>query len=68
MIIKIDVDGVIRDIISAICLEYNKEFGEDIKPSDVVEYNINGFFPLVSEKHGINPSDYYFLNKGINIC
>ena len=36
-IFKIDVDGVLRDIITPMCELYNEKFDESIKPEDILE-------------------------------
>lgn len=64
MIIKVDIDGVLRDLVSAICDVYNNTFDQDVKPSDVTDYSINEFFPLIKEKFNILPTDFFFINKG----
>lgn len=64
MIVKIDVDGVIRDIIGAMCKLYNKEFCEHYVPSNITNYNVDNYFPKVIEKYGVKPSYYYFIRRG----
>lgn len=67
MVIKIDVDGVIRDITSAMCYIYNTEFAEDdimkYTPDDITDYDINKHFPLISEKENVLPTDYFFRTR-----
>lgn len=60
MIIKVDVDGVIRDIITTMCSIYNDEFGENISPKDIRDYDVNKYFPLIKERIGMKPTDYFF--------
>lgn len=55
MTIKIDVDGVIRDILTPICKLYNEEHGEDITPDDFTEWGIENI--LTKEK---DPCGKYF--------
>lgn len=55
MIFKIDVDGVLRDIISPICLIYNKTFNEQIESKDIREYDISKTFVKCN-----NVVDYFF--------
>lgn len=65
MIIKVDVDGVIRDIISFMCQFYNDEFGTAITVEDIVEYDIDNFFELVNEKYGMLPTKFFFKKHGV---
>lgn len=58
--IKIDVDGVIRDIVTTMCNCYNGLFGTDMTTEDVVLYNVNNLFPKIREKYGIEPSEFFF--------
>ena len=43
-IFKIDVDGVLRDIITPMCELYNEKFDENIKPEDISEYDVSTTF------------------------
>lgn len=64
MVIKVDIDGVLRDLVSGICDVYNSTFDQDVKPTDITDYSINKFFPLVKEKFNMLPTDFFFVNKG----
>lgn len=61
MVFKIDVDGVIRDIIPTMCEIYNSEFHENISPEDIVDYDVNLNFQRVKEVYGISPREYFFV-------
>ena len=63
MIVKIDVDGVIRDIITTMCRIYEEEFGARIEVDEVVDYDINTNFPLVMERTGMKPTEYFFVKN-----
>ena len=71
MIIKIDVDGVIRDIVSKMCEIYNEEFAtneeEKIYPCNIINYDVNKSFPLIYDKLLVKPSDYFFLYRGKDV-
>lgn len=43
-IFKIDVDGVLRDIMTPMCKLYNEKFDENIKPEDISEYDVSSTF------------------------
>ena len=51
MIIKVDVDGVLRDIITTMCQIYNEEFNTNVKLCDVKEYDVSLSFPLIEKKY-----------------
>ena len=53
MIVKIDVDGVIRDVMSAICALNARDFGEVVSPTDIVRYDFSGLFHKVREQFGV---------------
>lgn len=59
-VIKVDVDGVIRDMVSAMCQIYNQEFGQNICVCDVVDYNVNNGFKEIEKRYNIQPKDYFF--------
>lgn len=63
MIIKIDVDGVIRDIITAMCDIYNERFNCDLNPTDVTDYDINLNFPKIYRQTGKQPTEYFFKDN-----
>ncbi len=63
MIVKIDVDGVIRDIISAMCKIYNERFDANLKVSDVDDYDVNLNFPEVYKNTGRKPTEYFFVDN-----
>ena len=67
MIIKIDVDGVIRDIISAMCEIYNARFGGNLCVEDIDDYDINTNFPKIMEEMRETPVEYFFTHHGDDI-
>lgn len=58
--IAIDVDGVLRDNLGIMVSMYNKEFGTDMKESDVKEFKTEISFPLIEERLHISASRYFF--------
>lgn len=63
MVIKIDVDGVIRNIISAMCKVYNQRFGGNLKVSDIDDYDVNTNFPEIYKQTGRKPTEYFFTDN-----
>lgn len=59
MIIKLDIDGVLRDMITPMVQLYNEKFNVELTPEDVIDYDINISFPLF-EKNGINGFKFFF--------
>lgn len=63
MVIKIDVDGVIRDLLRAMCEVFNDEFDRHVYPCDIKEYNVNEepYFSIIKDKYpSITPHEYFF--------
>lgn len=65
MIIKIDIDGVLRNTFRVMCELYNREFGTNMQISDIKDYDVNVSFPEL-KKRGIDAVDYFF-NKNAEI-
>lgn len=57
----VDLDGVLRDIFSQMIKLYNNEFGENIKPEDVKDYDVETSFPKAHAAYG--SSYQYFFEK-----
>lgn len=66
MTIMIDMDGVIRDIITPMCSLYNQEMTKcvnsfpQLRPEDVKAYDVGETFGLIKEYFGIEPKDFFF--------
>lgn len=43
-VLKIDVDGVLRNVVPTMCRLYDEEYGESVKPEDVTEYDVSKTF------------------------
>ena len=67
MIIKIDIDGVLRNILKTICEIYNNEFYDNIKPEEVNLYKVDEMFPLIKETYGISAAEFFFEKHGFTI-
>lgn len=61
-IIKIDMDGVIRDILTPMCNLYNEAFKTNLKPEDITDYDVNVSFPLIRERWNMD-ARYFFFDK-----
>ena len=60
MIIKIDVDGVIRDIFTVMCKIYNEDFKENITVDNIFDYDVDKVFTKIKENWGISAIEYFF--------
>lgn len=67
MVIKIDVDGVIRDIITAMCELYNTRFDGNLSVEDIDDYDINTNFPSIMKEMGETPVEYFFTHHADKI-
>lgn len=65
--VKVDVDGVIRDIFTPMCNLYNSTFGVSINPDDVKDYNVEVSFPLIREKLGKSAFEWFFVDNADEI-
>ena len=60
MVIKIDVDGVIRNINEKMCEIYNDLFGENLTVDDMFDYDVEKVFSKIKENMGITSVDCFF--------
>ena len=67
-IIKIDIDGVLRDMLSEMCYIYNREYNESIKPSDVKEYDVDKTFTKCNEIDGMSAKYFFFNDYAYELC
>jgi 5'(3')-deoxyribonucleotidase len=58
--IKIDIDGVLRDILPSMCKAYNNAFKCNIRPEDVIEYELDKTFTKCMEEENITPYEWFF--------
>jgi 5'(3')-deoxyribonucleotidase len=66
-IIKIDVDGVLRDMLSIMCKIYNEHYNENIFPYNVTNYDVNISFPKCQEIDNISAKDFFFKENAYKI-
>lgn len=59
-IVKIDVDGVIRNMFDNMCDIYNKEFNENLTVNDIWDYDVEKVFPRIKEELNISAAEYFF--------
>ena len=54
-IIKIDCDGVLRDMLPAMCDLYNDHYDENLSTEDITDFDVNKIFTKCS-----NPESFFF--------
>ena len=59
-IIKIDCDGVLRDLLPQMCKIYNESFNECIEPENVLEYDLTNTFNKCIEVDAMSPEKWFF--------
>ena len=59
MIIKLDIDGVLRDMLTPMVECYNKEFGTSLTKEDITDYDVQVSFPEFA-KRGIDGFKFFF--------
>jgi 5'(3')-deoxyribonucleotidase len=62
--IKVDIDGVLRNILPTMCDLYNNAFKTSLQPSDIVDYNVSDAFPFIEYDLGMTAVDYFFNING----
>lgn len=62
MVLKIDMDGVIRDIIPVMLKIYNERFDENLVAEDIKGYNVNTTFAKFIHDDGKLASDVFFVD------
>lgn len=60
MIIKIDMDGVIRNINETMCEMYNGLFEENLTVEDIFDYDVDKTFKRIQEEMGMTACNYFF--------
>lgn len=58
--IVVDIDGVFRDSVRTMVKVYNQNFGTKMTLDDVKYYDVADSFPLIKEKLGIEPTEFFF--------
>ena len=64
MIIKVDVDGVIRNMFDNMCGVYNRCFNEHMTVEDIFDYDVDVVFPRIKKELGISAADFFFKLNG----
>lgn len=67
MIIKVDVDGVLRNLVQGICSVYNDVFFENVSPEDITDYDIDLSFPLVEKVLKKKPRHFFFNERAEDV-
>jgi 5'(3')-deoxyribonucleotidase len=65
-IIKIDCDGVLRDMLPAMCSIYNDYYDDNLTPKDVTDYDVKKVFNKCPDPNRFffrEHSDYIYLNS-----
>ena len=65
-IIKIDVDGVIRDMLGALCKLYY-HFDPYVEREDITHYAVSVSFPEIRRQIGIEAHDYFFKHHSEDV-
>lgn len=63
---KIDVDGVLRDILTNCCKIYNNKFNTKLTPNDCFDYNVKISFPEYANIN-IDAADEFFNKNAFNV-
>lgn len=66
-VVKVDMDGVIRDMFTPMCRIYNERYGTSLTPSDITDYNVEKSFPLVMEKDRKKAANFFFIEHGAEL-
>lgn len=67
-IIKIDIDGVLRDMLSTMCEIYNESYEDSIQPCDVTEYDVDKIFTKCNDISGISAKRFFFYEFSNHLC
>lgn len=63
-VIKIDCDGVLRDLLPGLCELYNNSFTCSITPENIKEYDLSKTFIKCMEIDGMLPNKWFFQEHG----
>lgn len=61
--VKVDVDGVIRDIFGAMCRIYNEKFDDNKTLDDIIHYDVDESFPRIKEETGESAAKFFFIDN-----
>ena len=63
-IIKIDCDGVLRDLLYKMCEVYNRRYGTNLQPHEVTDFDVGKIFTKCEEVDNIPANTWLFKNNG----
>lgn len=66
-VIKIDCDGVLRDLLPKMCEVYNSRFKCKIKAENVLEYDLSKTFTKCMDIVGVSPNEWFFNVLGTTV-
>ena len=66
-VIKIDCDGVLRDLLSQMCKVYNEHYNESISPYDVIHFETEKIFTKCLEVDNIHPDEWFFQKNSYKL-
>lgn len=66
-IIKIDCDGVLRDLLTQMCNVYNEHYNESINPNDVIYFETEKIFTKCLEIDDIHPDEWLFQKNSYKL-
>jgi 5'(3')-deoxyribonucleotidase len=65
-IIKIDCDGILRDMLPSMCMLYNDYYEDELTPEEITDFDVNKIFtkcPEPAEFFFKEHADYVYLNS-----
>jgi 5'(3')-deoxyribonucleotidase len=66
-IIKIDCDGVLRDLLTQMSNVYNEHYNESINPDDVINFETEKTFTKCLEIDDIHPNEWLFQKNSYKL-
>ena len=60
MIIKVDIDGVLRDMNAMLVHLYNQKFKTNLTVEDLTDYDVSKSFPLFGMRGNTTAMDFFF--------
>lgn len=67
MIIKIDIDGVLRNTFKRMAEIYNLEFDEKLNYKNIKEYSVDKIFPRIKRELNLSASYWIFQKHSYNV-
>ena len=66
-IIKIDCDGVLRDLLFKMCEVYNNHYNTNLQPHEVTEFDVSKIFTKCEEVDNIPANTWLFKQNGYEL-